>query len=95
VVSAEQVGVKLDHEPSPDALREHAYLVARGVRALAIAGWCDPDELSLLRAATIVEAHAEPSALPFALDHRDGSATYGYAASRWALDLYEWSQTDV
>jgi hypothetical protein len=28
------------------------------------------------------------------LDHDDRTATYGYAESRWALDLYEWTVKD-
>ncbi len=32
--------------------------------------------------------------MPFVLDHGDGTASYGYAAGRWALDLYEWAVSD-
>jgi hypothetical protein len=82
--------------PSEDALREQAYLVARGVRPLSLAGHCrvgcEPD--LMLRVATHVERHAETSVIPFVVDHGDGIASYGYAESRWALDLYEWAVSD-
>ena len=77
---------------SDELLREHSYLVARGVRALALAGWCGCDAQSLLRAATRVEMCASELTIPFVVDHGDGNATYGYAASRSVLDLYEWAQ---
>ena len=79
-----------------DTLREQAYLVARGVRRLSLAGHShlrgSADEL--LRLATQVELHGEPNAIPFVVDHGDGIASYGYAESRWVLDLYQWSVTD-
>jgi hypothetical protein len=83
--------------PGDEVLAEHSYLVARGVRPMALAGWCDADPLVMLRAATRLEAAAEAGALPFVIDHLDGSATFGYAAARWVLDLYEWlvQDTDV
>lgn len=82
---------------SDDVLAEQSYLVARGVRRLSLAGHChvtpdDPDVL--LRVATRVERHAEPNAIAFVVDHGDGAASYGYAESRWALDLYEWTVKD-
>lgn len=82
---------------SDEVLTEQAYLVARGVRRLSLAGHChltadDPDVL--LRLATQLERHAEPNAIPFVVDHGDGAASYGYAESRWALDLYEWTVKD-
>lgn len=82
--------------PTEEVLREQAYLVARGVRRLSLAGHChtisSPD--LLLRVATQIERHGESNAIPFVVDHGDGTASYGYAESRWALDLYEWSVTD-
>ena len=47
--------------PAEDTLREHAYLVARGVRPLSLAGHClaDADPDLLLRVATNLERHAE------------------------------------
>jgi len=77
-----------------ELLREQAYLVARGVRPLSLAGHCYVDEDTsecLLRIATELERHAEPHVTPFVVEHGDGVASYGYAESRWALDLYEWT----
>lgn len=76
--------------PGNEVLAEHSYLVARGVRPMALAGWCTSDPMIMLRAATRLEAVAETGALPFVVDHQDGSATFGYAAAPWVLDLYEW-----
>jgi hypothetical protein len=81
--------------PSDEVLAEQAYLVARGVRPMALAGWCPADELVMLRAATRLEAAAEAGALPFVIDHKNGSATFGYAAQPWVLDLYEWVVCDT
>jgi hypothetical protein len=82
--------------PSDDALHEQAYLVARGVRALSLAGHChvDGDHDVLLRIATQLERYATTPAIPFVIDHGDGMASYGFAESRWALDLYEWTVSD-
>ena len=80
---------------SDDLLSEQSYLVARGVRPVAIGGHlhvsADDD---LLRLATRVERAACEGCLPFVVDHGNGAASYGYAAGRWALDLYEWVVTD-
>jgi hypothetical protein len=80
-------------ELSDDLLREHAYLVARGVRPLAIAGECSADALTMLRTATRIEAFAVPGAIPYVCDCKDGVAEYGYAAQQWAIDLFEWIMT--
>jgi hypothetical protein len=79
---------------SNDVFSEHASLVARGVRPLALAGHCFADSDALLRIATQLEAAAEQNVVAFVLDHGDGSASYGYASERWALDLYEWAVRD-
>jgi hypothetical protein len=83
--------------PSEEVLREQAYLVSRGVRPLSLAGHRHtngdgPDDL--LRVATHLERHAGANVVPFVIDHGDGVASYGYAESRWALDLYEWAVKD-
>ena len=79
-----------------EVLAEQAYLVARGVRRLSLVGHCHPSDAPdlLLRVATQVERYAQANAIPFVLDHGDGTASYGYAESRWALDLYEWTVKD-
>jgi hypothetical protein len=83
--------------PSEEVLIEQAYLVARGVRRLSLAGHChlnSGDGDKLLRVATHLERHADPTVIPFVVDHGDGVASYGYSESRWALDLYEWAVKD-
>jgi len=91
-------GAMPDALPSADALTEQAYLVARGVRRVALGGHLHlPDEgplTALLTVATELERHAEPNVIPFVVDHGDGVASFGYAESRWALDLYEWTVKD-
>src|SRR5690349_8752304 len=80
---------------SPDVLGEHAYLVARGVRPLAVAGHCSREETCLLRLATVVEnaALGEP-VVSFVCPHQDGTVSFGYAANAPVLDLYEWATSD-
>jgi hypothetical protein len=77
---------------SDEVLREHAYVVARGVRPLALIDEFPADSLGMLRAATRLEMVAE-DCIPFVIDHGDGTASCGYAASAWAIDLYRWLRT--
>jgi hypothetical protein len=87
-----------DKLPSAELLTEQAYLVARGVRRLSLAGHCHlPDVepvVALLTIATELERNSATNAIPFVIDHGDGVASFGYSASRWALDLYEWTVKD-
>lgn len=81
--------------PNRDVLAEHAYLVARGARPLAIGGHFSPASASMLRIATLIEdAATGEDVTPFVIDHGDGTGSFGYAANRWTLDFYEWSVTD-
>ena len=80
--------------PNPDLLAEHAYLVGRSVRPLAIAGHFPTDSASALRIATLIEGAARDDAIPFVIDHGDGSGSFGFAANRWTLNFYEWAVTD-
>ncbi|MGA2037220.1 MAG: hypothetical protein ABSH04_06520 [Acidimicrobiales bacterium] len=74
-----------------DLLREQAYLVERGVRAIALAGICSvTDKADVANALAIAGAYS-PGAVPFILLKEDGLADYGYGASRWAIDLYAWA----
>jgi hypothetical protein len=76
-----------------EVLAEHAYLVARGVRCLAIVGRVEAgDSLDLLRLATQVEGAGQSGAVPFVIDNGDGTADCGYATAAWALDLYRWAK---
>jgi hypothetical protein len=76
-------------------IAEQAYLVARGVRALALAGQCDSEPLVMLRVATRLEAQSSPGAIPFVVDRGDGRADFGFAAAGWVLDLYSWLSKDT
>lgn len=81
--------------PNADVLAEHAYLVARAVRPVAIAGHFSTDSAAPLRIATLIEtAAAGEEVIPFVIDHGDGSGSFGYAMNRWSLDFYEWAVTD-
>jgi hypothetical protein len=80
--------------PNGDVLSEHAYLVARDVRPIAIAGHFPSGSADALRIATLIEGAACENAVPFVIDHGDGSGSFGFASNRWALDFYEWAVTD-
>jgi hypothetical protein len=76
---------------SDDLLQDHAYLIARGVRSLALIGQCESDDWTRLQHLTRLEAIAEPGAIPFVIDRGSGWADFGFAASGWVLDLYSWA----
>jgi hypothetical protein len=77
---------------SDDYIAEHAYLVARGVRAMAIVGHVRADKDDMLTAASRLEiASVNVDAVPFVVVRRDGWADCGFAAAQWVVDLYEWS----
>ena len=86
-----------DFEPtlSEGLLREHAYLVARGVRPIALVGQCQSSPVALLRAQTLLNNGADAGAIPFVIDRGDGCADLGYAAARWAIDLFRWIVKDA
>ena len=76
--------------PGNDVLLEHAYLVSRGVRPMALAGHCPADPMVMLRASTRLSTAAiGQDVLPFVIDNGDGTASCGYAAARWVIDLFE------
>jgi hypothetical protein len=80
-------------ESSDDLVREQAYLVARGVRPLAIIGECGTDTVTMMRAATRIETLSVPGAIPFVCDCKNGAAEFGFAAEPWVVDLFEWVMT--
>jgi hypothetical protein len=82
-----------DSLPSDDALREHAYLVARSVRPVAIAGNCPADPEAMMRAMSRLKVAGAGTAIPFVIDEGDGIATCGYASHPWAVDLLQWALT--
>ncbi len=90
-----QTTMSPDELPGDELLREHAYLVARGVRPLSLAGHLHIDGPDVaLFIATRVERHTQPQAVPFVIEHGDGVASFGYAEARWVVDLYEWTVRD-
>src|SRR4051812_38484221 len=91
--SMNDTGEELDCREA--CLAESAYLVARGGRPLGLAGHCPSEGATMRRMAFLVESHAEPGAIPFLADRGDGFADYGYAASKWAIALFRWAQSDA
>ncbi len=81
--------------PSEDVLSEHAYLVARAVRPVAIAGNCEAETAVMKRAMTRLRSAAGTAAIPFVIDEGDGVATCGYASHPWAVDLLRWALTSA
>jgi hypothetical protein len=76
--------------PPDQHLEEAAYLIARGVRPMALAGHCEAKPMVMLRASTRLSTAAiGQDVLPFVIDSGDGGASCGYAAARWVIDLYE------
>ncbi len=76
---------------SADYVSEHAYLVERGVRPLAIVGHVEDGEVSMLEAASRLEiASVHMRVVPFVVRRLDGFADCGFAAAAWVVDLYEW-----
>jgi hypothetical protein len=80
---------------SEGLLREQAYLVARGVRPIAIVGQCRSSPAVLLRAQTLLDNSSDVGAIPFVVDRGDGCADLGYAGARWAVDLFSWIVKDA
>jgi len=76
---------------SDDLMREQAYLVERGVRALAIVGTCLESEADAVPALLALAGAYSPGAVLWVVAREDGMCDYGYAASGWAADLYRWA----
>lgn len=78
-------------ELSSERIQEHAYLIANGVRLLALIGTCEAEPATMLRVTTQLENAASPNSIPFVFDRGDGLADFGYAACSWVLDLFQWA----
>lgn len=86
--------------PSNDVIREHAYLVSRGVRLLAVCGTIDDSERNKaamrdkLKDAAVESAGSQDIVpIPFLVDHPDSPrVTVGFASHTWVIDAYEWIQ---
>lgn len=90
--------MSVDPLPSDDAVREHAYLVARGVRPMALVQTFTAEPLTCMRVATRLEAVGVETGLPvipFVVENGDGSADCGYAAAGWVVDLLRWASDDA
>jgi hypothetical protein len=75
-------------EHSEDYIAEQAYLVARGVRPLALVGSFRADPWTMTRVQTTLGRLSCAGAIPFVVDRGDGVADAGYAAAGWAVDLF-------
>ena len=76
---------------SDDYVAEHAYLVERGVRPMAIVDHIVAEpEAMLLAASRLEQASIETAVVPFVVVRGDGFADCGFAAVSWIVDLYEW-----
>jgi hypothetical protein len=70
--------------PSDDLLRESAYVVARGVRVLALVGVCDAaQECELESRLAVLAGRTVPFIIPDA-----SSRLFGFASAPWAIDLF-------
>jgi hypothetical protein len=74
---------------------EQSYQIARGVRTLAIVGHCPADDREMLETASRLETIGDAGAIPFVAPRSDGVADYGYAASKWAIELLQWAESDA
>lgn len=79
-------------QASDQTLSEAAYLVERGVRAVAEVGSCNRDPDSMGEAWERLAQRAPSTIVPFVVDVGD-YALCGYATHGWAVDLYEWATT--
>lgn len=82
--------MKIDLGPSI-LIAEQARLVARGVRSCALVGHCAAQRLPMLRAMTVLGTANCAGSIPFVVDRGDGNADCGFAAGKWAIDLYRYA----
>lgn len=76
---------------SDDYILEHAYLVERGVRHMAIVGHVKGDNQTILEVESRLSIVAINSkAIPFIILRSDGIADCGYAKAAWVISLYQW-----
>ena len=80
---------------SDDAIAEQSYLVARGVRPLALLGHVTAESMLMLKVSTRIETLAEVTVVPFVSDRGTGVADVGYAAAPWVADLFRWASHEA
>ena len=76
---------------SDDVIEEQFYLIARGVRPMALLGSIPTEGDLMLQVSTRIETLAEGTVTPFVVDRGDGLADVGYAAAPWVVDLFRWT----
>ena len=88
--------------PSKELVEEQAYLVARGVRPMALLGRVEPEEHAMLAAFITMSSMVNHSSgmpinpIPFVVPTQDGSrADVGFAAEPWVIDLLKWARDNV
>ena len=76
---------------SDDYVAEHAYLVERGVRSMAIVDHivAEPETMRLA-VSRLEQASIGAAVVPFVVIRHDSFADCGFAAAPWVVDLYEW-----
>ena len=78
--------------PPDDTIQEQAWLIARGVRALALLGDVECDEKTMRKCFNKLGGIAGVSAIPFVIQIPTANhAIAGYAAAEWVIDLLKWS----
>lgn len=76
------------------------YLVSRGVRIMALTGYCKSDQNAVLavRQKLCEQDFGNAKAnqpIPLILDVGGGTAEYGWAQRAWVIDTYEWILKNV
>ncbi len=75
-------------------IKEHAYLISRGVRNLAI---IDSHENTSENCSLFLRTKLEnlsldyPRIIPFVHEHSDSFLYYGFAKEPWVLETYKWA----
>ena len=75
----------------PTVMREHAYMIARGVRPMALVGTCEASDDMMEHMYSELQKYACPGAIPFVVRQCHDQASYGYAAHEWSVELLLWA----
>ena len=77
---------------SEDLINEQAWLIARGVRPLALLDTCNLDEKEMVNRFQWLNQKTVDPAIAFVLPRKDfPCAMTGYAAAPWVIELLAWS----
>ena len=78
--------------PHREVVFEQSWLVARGVRALALLGTVNSEPGAMRSAHIYLAQHGDNRAIPFVMKRDDTDyADVGFAAAQWVIDLLDWS----